>query len=103
MKYRKRDIPKEIEIADGIFYKVKFKRGLREKHGYDGLCFYDSKEIWIASGLCYLETASTLMHEALHAISHEHDIKLEHKLIYKIEEALAFFLFRNAVWIKWSP
>jgi Zn-dependent peptidase ImmA (M78 family) len=100
MKFRKRDIPKEIEISEGVYYKVKFKRGLQQK-GYDGLCFYDSKEIWIAAGMDHQETASTLVHEALHAISHEHDIRLDHKLIYKVEAALAFFIFRNSVWIKW--
>ena len=98
---RKKDLPKEVEVADGIFYAVKFKRGL-QKRGYDGLCFYDLKEIWIAAGMTMENTLVTLEHEILHAIAHEWDFQLYHPMIKKLEEPLAFFRQRNTIFIQWQ-
>lgn len=101
MKLRKRDVPKEIEISPGIFYKIKWKRDLL-KEGYCGLTFFDLKEIHIAMSMDTEETMSTLSHEILHAASHEYGFDLKHKTIYDMEESLAFFISRNTVWIQWK-
>lgn len=98
---KKKDIPKEVEVADGVFYRVIFKRGL-QKRGYDGLCFYDSKEIWVAANLCIEETLITLEHEILHAIAFEWGFDLKHPMINKLQKPLAFFRRRNTVFIQWQ-
>ena len=100
MKFRKKDIPKEIEIAPGIFYAIKWKRNMGGD--YMGLCFYDLKEIWLKQGMDNQETIATLAHEWAHAACHEYDLNLPHAIIYKIEEALGFLLTRNTVWIRWD-
>lgn len=38
---------------------------------------------------------STFIHELLHALTYEHDIKLKHKLVYALEGPLADALLRN--------
>jgi hypothetical protein len=101
MKFRKKDVPKELEIAPGIFYKIKWKRDLL-KQGYCGLTFFSDKEIHIAMGMDNEETIATIAHEWAHAACHEYDLKLPHAIIYKIEEALGFLITRNTVWIRWE-
>lgn len=100
MKFRKKDIPKYIEIADGIFYSVLWKRNMGGR--YMGLCWYDAKEIWIKLGMSEKDTIETLQHEILHAQSYEWGFDLRHPTIEKLEEPQAFFLLRNCGWIKWS-
>lgn len=100
MKIRKRDVPKEVEIAPGVFYKILWKRDLL-KQGFCGLTYFDPKEIHIAMGMDIEETIATLWHEIQHAISHEWEFELKHPLINKLEEPLAFFHARNSVWIAW--
>lgn len=101
MKLRKRDVPKEIEVAPGIFYKILWKRDLL-KEGLCGVTYFEPKEIHVAMKMSLKETMSTIAHEALHAMSHEHGFKIEHKTIYRMEEALSFFFTRNMVWIQWE-
>lgn len=99
---KKRDIPKEIEIADGIWYRVVWKRAKSDFAAkYHGMIFFDKKEIWISQGMDMDETLATLIHECLHGLFFEIGKDLDHKTIYKIEGPLSFFLARNLVWIKW--
>lgn len=97
---RQKDFPREIEIAPGVYYKVKFKRGLESK-GYMGLAIFDDQEIWISMGLSPKERLSTFFHEVAHCLDEHYGLKWRHRDIYKMEEPLAFFFARNAVWIKW--
>jgi hypothetical protein len=99
MNFKKKDIPKEVEIVPGVFYKIKWKRNMGGD--YMGLCFYDLKEIWLKQGMDNQETIATLAHEILHSISFEYNIDISHNMIYKLEEALGFLIARNTVWIKW--
>lgn len=99
---KKRDIPKEIEIADGVWYKIVWKRAKSEfAQKYHGMIFFDKKEIWISQGMDIEETLATLWHELAHGIEHEYGINIGHKMIYQIEGPLAFLAARNTFWIKW--
>lgn len=101
MKPKKRDIPKEVEVSPGIFYRIVWKRGLH-KNGFCGFCLFDAKEIWISQGMSIKETLETLEHESLHALSYEWGFGMYHPTIEKLEEPLAFFRARNSVWIQWK-
>lgn len=99
MKVRKKDIPKEVEIAPGVFYKIKWKRNMGGN--YMGLCFYDLKEIWIKQGMSMKDTIETLEHEILHGQGYEWGFDIKHSMIEKLEEPQAFFRARNCCWIAW--
>ena len=98
---RRKDIPKEVEVADGIFYKIRFKQKLLA-NGYYGLCYFDLKEIHISCGLSPVELMDTVTHEILHAIAHENDFELKHDIINVLEGPLGWFIARNTVMIKWQ-
>lgn len=100
MRLRKKDIPKEVEIADGVWYRILWKKNMGGD--YMGLCWFDSKEIWIRLGMSVKDTVETLEHEILHALSYEWGFELYHPVIEKLEEPQAFFRLRNCGWIKWS-
>jgi hypothetical protein len=60
-----------------------------------GYCEQEERVIQLLSTQSQLELFSTFIHEALHAIEHEHKVKLRHKTIYAIEGPLAKFLLEN--------
>lgn len=91
-------IPRCFLIGDNV-WTVKFVR----KFNWDGvkdsdlmgLCDPEKQEILIKSGLKPIERLETLVHELFHAIECEYDIKIEHKLIYKIESLVTKLLVDN--------
>lgn len=95
-----KEFPKEIEIKDGIFYKIKFKRTLQNSK-YDGICFFHDKEIWISTGLTRRERLETFWHEVQHALDYEWELKIPHKMIYNLEKPMSFLFSRNT-WIQWA-
>lgn len=95
-----KDIPKLIRIKDDVFYKVKFKRG-KSMPGYDGLCHFDTKEIWIGPHTTPQERLETFAHEVIHAIHHEWGFDMPHKMVYNLEEPIAF-LISKSLGFKWS-
>lgn len=97
MRLLKRNIPREIEIAPGVFYKIKWDKEMLD-HDLRGEASSDGK-IRLATGMETLEAYETLWHELLHSIEYEYEIKIPHELIYKLEKPLAFIQTRGLVWI----
>lgn len=104
MRGLRREFPTEIEIRDGIFYKILFKSARKmdtETHTVWGFCDPNRREIWIRQGQKPAQRAVTFWHELQHAIEFEWEIDLPHKTIYDLEAPLAHIFKRNA-WITWA-
>jgi hypothetical protein len=88
-----RSYPKELNLGD-VTYKVRFVRA-SSIPGSAGECDPSLHEIRISLGLGRAETLKTFIHEVLHLLEFEHPVCIEHKLIYKLEEAVFSFLWSN--------
>lgn len=89
---RKKDYPKSLTVK-GETYEVKFANKL----GKDILAYCDpcEREIKIKNGQTKEETLKCFIHEVLHALEFEHHIKIKHKTVYQLEEAIFRFLRDN--------
>jgi hypothetical protein len=91
---RQKDYPKELLIGDAI-YRIRFVKKIDPTKKVVGLCDPCDKEILILQGLSPLERFKSFIHEILHALEYEYEIKMDHSLIYKLEEPIAFLLLDN--------
>lgn len=82
--------PKEIHFAPYV-YKIIFVKGLN--------CYGETdpvkKTIKIKKGLSPRMTLTTFVHELLHVVEFDQPVKLKHKTIYKLEQALVELLLDN--------
>lgn len=60
-----------------------------------GMCDPSNRVIFIKNGQSKEETFKSYLHEILHALEMEHDIKISHKAIYALEQAVFLFLTEN--------
>lgn len=91
-------LPKSLVIGDSI-WKIERKR-LRESHyGKEviGLCDPMTQTIIIKTGLKPREALDTLVHECLHAIEDEYDLKIDHALIHSLESKISQLLIDNFI------
>lgn len=79
----KRDLAAYINRTHGKRYK--FLRGY-----WDGR--KNEKKIYLQLGLEMVTKLSSMVHEVLHAISYEWNVKISHRLIYRIEMPLAHLI-----------
>lgn len=90
-------IPKRLKIGSAS-YKVRLIDDLvHGKTKLDGLCEFSPKQISVESELHYEECESTLIHEMLHAISHEYDFNLSENTVLALERAI-YETFRTNNW-----
>jgi hypothetical protein len=101
MKGLRREFPNFLRIKEDVFYKVSFRRNITDCYGW---CDSGKQEIVIATGLPPKERIITFVHEFLHAIEFEHNIKIPHKLIHQLEAPLAYLLTENTnlQWVEWK-
>lgn len=91
-------IPNRVRIKLGVTYDVVFQDKIpddykgRKVHGY---CDGTKKIICISKDQSEREQTKTFIHELLHAMSDENKISLEHKYVYKLEEAIYRLLKLN--------
>jgi hypothetical protein len=88
-----REYPKEIQFGD-VTYTIKFCRDLGHPDTM-GECDPGDRVIRIKLGQGRKDTLKTFIHEVLHVLEMEHPVALEHKTIYKLEEAVFNFLWSN--------
>jgi Zn-dependent peptidase ImmA (M78 family) len=105
MKGLRKEFPREIQVKEGIWYKIRFIRGLNTRgfngKTYEGLCWgAPSREIWISTGQSPKLRLHTYFHELGHAIEFEYGIKVKHKDIDVIGEAMGYIVSMNA-WMSW--
>lgn len=84
--------PKHIYYANER-YKLIFVKNLR---GY-GLTNWATKVVKIRAGMSRRATFITIIHELLHIIEFETPVKLKHKTVYKLEQAISEMLLDNFI------
>lgn len=82
--------PKRVHLK-GETYKIKFVKGLKDLGNTDA----SKNLIRIRKGMSNTETFKTVIHEILHLLEFEWPIRLKHKTVYKLEEAIFSFLLDN--------
>lgn len=82
--------PTKIYFADEC-YSLKFKEKFHCYGETDG----NKKTITIKSGMSRRATLATVIHELLHVIEFEAPIKMKHKTIYKLEQAIVELILDN--------
>lgn len=93
---RIRDYPKEILVREE-WYEVRFAQVIPgEPKSTLGLACQETKTIWIKLGQSPRDRFKTLMHEIMHIIEYEYDLKIPHRLIYALEEPLIRLILDNA-------
>jgi len=89
------EYPKEIKVGRHK-YKLQFVAKMpKEGKDCDGLCDLTNRVIYIKESLSYTEVFNTLVHEVLHAVAEEYNIKLTHKAVYQLEAALSDLILTN--------
>lgn len=91
---KKPPIPPHIKIKNKVVYEVVWVDQFKDPEVL-GECRFDSKQIALKIGVSERETYKTLIHEVLHAVEFERGVKLQHKAIYQLEDALFYILFHN--------
>lgn len=89
-------IPARVKIKNRVTYEVVWVDSFKDA-GVLGECRFDSKQIALKSDESERETFKTFVHEVLHAMEFERGIKIPHKAIYQLEDAVFYLLFHN-VW-----
>lgn len=77
----------------GDCYKVSFVKGLKCL----GITDPEKYTIKIRAGMSRAETFRTMIHEVLHVLEFSWPIKLKHKTVYKLEEAIFSLLMDNFI------
>ena len=91
---KKPKIPPYIKIKNKVVYEVVWLDGFKDSEVL-GECRFDSKQIALKTGISERETYKTFIHEVLHAVEFERGVKLPHKAVYQLEDALFYILFHN--------
>lgn len=96
---RERDFPKTVRIKDTEYDVVFFNRKDAHKHGMDedwrGYACQHEKAILVRRGQDHQNRLATFVHEILHAIEFEYQVKIPHALIYKLEDPLTSLILDN--------
>lgn len=92
--------PSKLRIGDRT-YKIRFVNRIRGcnlpvgKGATVGIFDPHRIEILIKKGMSEDDTLKTLLHELVHAIEYEYEIKISHRGVYRFEEALFDFICAN--------
>jgi hypothetical protein len=87
-------VPSHIKIKNKVSYEIVWVESFEDDTTV-GECRFDARQIAIKTGLSKRETIKTFIHEVLHAIEFERGIKIQHKAIYQLEDAVFYLLFHN--------
>ncbi len=93
-KVKKFAIPSRLKIKNKVAYEIVWVDEFKEPTTM-GECRFDSKQIAMKTKQSDKEQFKTFVHEVLHAICMERDIKINHRAIYQLEDALYYILFHN--------
>ena len=87
-------IPSHIKIKNKVTYEVVWVDSFKDTDVL-GECRFDTKQIALKKNQTEREIMKTFIHECLHAMEFERGIKIPHKAIYQLEDAVYYFLFHN--------
>lgn len=88
-------IPSRVRIKRGVRYEIVRQTEIDGKPDTLGLCDPNTRHLYIKSDLSKTEEIKTYIHEMLHALEAEWDIKIPHESVYRLEEAIYKFLTLN--------
>lgn len=86
--------PKTLQVSDEV-YKIQWVRAFKGHDNQVGECCWTDKIIRIKLGQTPSDRLKTFIHEVIHAYECEFGLKMPHKLVYQMEEALFQFLMEN--------
>lgn len=95
-------IPAKVRITSKVSYEVVFAEKVADDPECRGICRFDPKQIVLLMGQSEQMMVKTFLHEVLHAVDHEHEIGLQHKHVYALEDALAKLFRLNKLFSKKS-
>lgn len=87
-------IPARLKIKNKVVYEIVWVDSFADPDVL-GECRFDTKQIVLKQGQSEREIMKTFIHESLHAMEFERGIKIPHKVIYQLEDAVYYFLFHN--------
>lgn len=91
MRFPRQDqYPKFIYLR-GERYKLRFIKNLADLGETDS----ETQTIKIRSGMSKNETFRTVIHEILHVVEFEWPVRLKHKTVYQLEEAIFSLIMDN--------
>jgi hypothetical protein len=97
---KRRFYPKTIKVRK-TNYKLKFVKEIKGRvpkgQAIMGYCNQEKKHLVIRDSQTDKEVFSTLLHECLHAIEFEYELKIKHKLVYELEKAIEQLLRDNFI------
>lgn len=86
-------------LIGGVEYKLEFKFRVDKANSY-GVCDDTNKIIYLSLGQSHSELASTFIHECIHGMDKEYALKLTHKQVHGLEQAIWDFVFANSEILK---
>lgn len=87
-------IPSHVKVKNKVVYEVVWVDSFSDVDVL-GECRFDSKQIAIKKGQSAAQVMKTFIHELLHAVEFEREVKLPHKTVYQLEDAVFYLLFHN--------
>lgn len=87
-------IPSRIKIKNKVVYELVWVDEFADSDTL-GECRPWASQIAIKSGQSEKQEIKTVLHELLHAVCEERGIKISHRAIYQLEDALFYILFHN--------
>lgn len=91
----RRKYPRELHIGDETYSIRIVDKIPGEKSDVYGICDPGNHVIYIQNGLTKSQMFRTFIHEVLHALECEHDIKIKHEQIYQLEKAIGDLFLAN--------
>lgn len=98
-------IPSKVRIKRNAVYSVVYQDIIEENKHLEGLCIrvqipgeMNIRQIILKKGMSRTQTELAFIHELLHAVEFEYDIKIPHLLVYALETPIHKILKLNG-WI----
>jgi len=88
------NIPARLKIKNRVVYEIVWVDSFKDPDVL-GECRFDVRQIALKKGQSQRETFKTFVHEVIHAMEFEREIKIAHKAIYQLEDAIFYLLFHN--------
>ena len=87
-------IPPHLKIKNKTVYEVVWVDEFTAPDTL-GECRFNSRQIALKIGQSDKQEFKSLIHEMHHAMCEEREIKISHRAIYQLEDALFYILFHN--------
>lgn len=85
------EIPTEVKIKKGITYRVHIVNKIPyqvEGESLTGYCHQETRTIWVSKRQRRPGLEKAFLHELIHAIQFEYELKIDHDDVYDLEKAL---------------